>query len=149
MSDLDTPAVRRLPVVLFVCTANSARSIMAEAILRHHAGDRFEAHSCGMAPAGINPLSIEVLQERGIDTAGLRSKSTDDYLGKVPVRDAIILCDKAQLECPRLYPFAHRVFFWPFEDPAVAPPALRLQKFRAVRDAIEAQVLAWAKGAAA
>jgi arsenate reductase (thioredoxin) len=71
------------PVVLFLCTANSARSQMAEALLRKHAGDRFEVHSAGLEPAGIHPLTIQVLDEAGIDLQGQRSKSVKEYLGKL------------------------------------------------------------------
>ena len=134
-----------LPRVLFVCTGNSARSIMAEALLRHHAGDRFDVHSAGMEPKGVNPLSIKVLNEIGVETAGLSSKSTMEFLGKLRVRYAIIVCDKAQQSCPRIQPFALNTLFWPFPDPAAAEGSEeeRLAAFRDVRDQIDATITSW------
>lgn len=131
--------------VLFVCTGNSARSIMAEALLRHHAGDRYEVHSAGTEPKGVNPLALRVLEEIGVGTAGLASKSTMDFLGRVRVHDAIIVCDKAQQACPRIQPFAVRTHYWPFPDPAAATgsEADRLAVFREIRDQIDAQVRRW------
>ena len=133
------------PRVLFICTGNSARSIMAEAILRHHAGDRFEVHSAGTEPKGVNPLTIRVLKEAGIDTAGLASKNTMDFLGRVQVHHAIIVCDKAQQSCPRIQPFALRTHYWPFPDPGAAtgPEPARLEVFRDVRDQIDARIQQW------
>lgn len=140
MSATDT-----LPRVLFVCTGNSARSIMAEAILRHHAGDRFEVHSAGMEPKGVNPLTIRVLREAGFDTAGLASKNTMEFLGRTRVHHAIIVCDHAQQSCPRIQPFASRTHYWPFPDPAAATGSEedRLRVFREVRDQIDARIRAW------
>ncbi len=136
---------RKKPVVLFLCTANSARSQMAEAILRDRAGDRFDAASAGLTPTQVNPLTLRVLDEAGIDTTGLRSKSSAEFLGKVAVRFAVIVCDKAARHCPSIYPFAARTLYWPFEDPAAAEGSddQRLQKFREVRDQIAARLDAW------
>jgi arsenate reductase len=133
------------PRVLFVCTGNSARSIMAEALLRHMAGDRFEVFSAGMEPKGVNPLSIKALQEIGVDTAGLSSKSTMDFLGKVRVRYAIIVCTRAQESCPRIQPFALNTLYWPFDDPAAATGTeeQRLAEFRRVRDEIAGRIKEW------
>ncbi len=142
---------QRKPLVLFLCTANSARSQMAEAILRDRAGDRFEAASAGLTPTRVHPLTLRVLDEAGIDTAGLRSKSSAEFLGKVAVRWAVIVCDKAAQHCPRVYPFASRTLYWPFEDPAAAEGTNdeRLEKFREVRDQIASRIDAWLTGAAA
>lgn len=133
------------PLVLFLCTANSARSQMAEAILRHRAGDRFEAASAGMEPTQVHPLTLRALEEAGIDAGGLHSKHAGDFLGKVAVRHAIIVCERAQRSCPRLYPFATRVHVWPFEDPAEAEGGgeARLEKFREVRNQIAARIEDW------
>ncbi len=68
----------RKPVVLFLCSGNSARSQMAEVLLRQRAGDVFDVHSAGTEPKGVNPLTVEVLQERGIETDTLRAKGVDD-----------------------------------------------------------------------
>ncbi len=133
---------QKKPLVLFLCTANSARSQMAEAILRDRAGDRFEAASAGLSPSRVNPFTLRALDEAGIDTGGLRSKSTSEFLGKVAVRYAIIVCDKAAQHCPRIYPFASRTLYWPFEDPAAAEGTddERLEKFREVRDQIASRI---------
>jgi arsenate reductase len=134
--------------VLFVCTGNSARSIMAEALLRHRAGDRFDAHSAGMEPKGVNPLSLRVLQEAGVDTAGLTSKNTMEFLGRTRVDHAIIVCDSANKSCPRIQPFATHTHFWPFDDPAAATGSeqQRLAEFRRVRDQIDARIREWLAG---
>ncbi len=131
--------------VLFVCTGNSARSIMGEALLRHHAGDRFEAFSAGMEPKGVNPLTLRVLEEMGVSTAGLTSKSTTDFLGRMRVHHAIIVCDSARKSCPRIQPFAGRTHHWPFDDPAAATggEAERIAEFRRVRDGLDARIRAW------
>lgn len=131
--------------VLFVCTGNSARSIMAEALLRHHAGDRFDVHSAGMEPKGVSPLTLRVLEEAGVDTAGLKSKNTMEFLGRVRVHHAVIVCDKAQQSCPRIQPFAGKTHYWPFPDPAAATGTeeQRLEVFREVRDQIDARIRAW------
>lgn len=138
-------APQHKPVVLFLCTGNSARSQMAEAILRAKAGDRFEAASAGMEPKGVNPLTLRALAEVGIDTGGLYSKPSGDFLGKVAVRYAVIVCEKANQHCPRIYPFAAQTVYWPFEDPAAfeGTEEERLAKFREVRDLISARIDEW------
>jgi arsenate reductase (thioredoxin) len=131
--------------VLFICTGNSARSQMAEALLRHLAADRFDAHSAGLDPSEVHPLTHEVLGELGIDTSGLRSKSIKEYLGRVRVHQAIVVCESARQRCPSIYPFALKVHSWPFEDPAAfeGDPDERRAGFRAVRDAIRARIEDW------
>jgi len=77
---------RLKPRVLFLCTGNSARSQMAEALLRHHGGDRFEACSAGVEPrAEVHPLTLRVLNEAGIDTTGLHPKDTREFLGRARI----------------------------------------------------------------
>jgi arsenate reductase len=135
----------RKPVVLFLCTANSARSQMAEAILRHRAGDRFEACSAGLEPKTVHPLTFHVLEEVGIDTSGLHAKRVGDFLGRTTVTHAIVVCEKAQRNCPRIFPFALENAYWPFEDPVgfdgdeIAVTA----KFREVRDQIDHRIEKW------
>jgi len=143
---MDTQTQR--PRVLFICTGNSARSIMAEALLRHRAGGaagRFEVHSAGMEPKGVNPLTLRVLEEKGVSTAGLASKSTTEFLGRTRVNTAIIVCDNAQQSCPRIQPFAAETLYWPFDDPAAAvgPESDRFAEFRRVRDEIDARIQTW------
>jgi arsenate reductase len=90
--------------VLFLCTGNSARSQMAEAFLRKYAGDRFEAHSAGLEPKVINPFTIQVMQEVGIDISDQTSKGVDTYLGKVLFQYLITVCDDADKNCPTVWP---------------------------------------------
>jgi arsenate reductase len=137
--------VSRKPGVLFLCTGNSARSLMAEALLRSLAGDSFEVWSAGTAPKGVNPLTLRVLEEAQVSTAGLRSKNLSELLGRLQVEYAIIVCDAAAQQCPALHPFAQHVHRWPFDDPAGWPggPAAELAKFREVRDALRARLEAF------
>ena len=126
------------PRVLFLCTHNAARSQMAEAFLRRDGGHRFEACSAGLEPTDVHPLTRQVLAEGGVDASGLHAKGINEFLGKVSVRHAIVVCERAHARCPRLYPFASPVLFWPFEDPAEVAGSAdnRLAAFRRVRDQI-------------
>lgn len=135
----------RCPLVLFLCSGNSARSQMAEAFLRKHAGDRFEVHSAGLDPVGIHPLTIQVMAEVGINMEGHRSKSVGEYLGKIAAHFVIFVCQQAEKSCPRIWPFALQSICWPFDDPAAyeGDEETRLQKFRDVRDQIEHQIKDW------
>lgn len=133
------------PAVLFLCTGNSARSQMAEALLRHLAPGRFTVYSAGLEPKGINPLTIKVMEEIGIPLRGHFSKSLSDFLGKVPVRHAIMVCEKAEQSCPKIWPFGATVLSWPFDDPATATgnEDERLLTFRSVRDQIATKIKSW------
>ncbi|MBE02104.1 metalloregulator ArsR/SmtB family transcription factor [Marinobacter lutaoensis] len=101
--------------VLFVCTANSARSLMAEALLKHMAGDRFEVASAGTEPAGPHPMALQVLKESGIEVDGLHSKSLAD-LQEEEWDYVITLCEKAANECGSVCPSAQQIA-WDFPDP--------------------------------
>jgi arsenate reductase len=133
------------PLVLFLCTGNSARSLMAEALLRHKAGDRFEVASAGLEPKGVNPLTLRALEEVGVSTDRLRSKPTTEFLGKVKVRHAIVVCSRAQQSCPKIFPFAMDMLYWPFDDPAAAEgtEAQRLAVFRDVCGQISERLDDW------
>lgn len=133
------------PTVLFLCSHNSARSQMAEAILRWHAGDRMEVHSAGLDPQDIHHLTKVVLNEVGLDISGHRSKSVKEFLGKLSISHAIFVCEQAEARCPTIYPFALTRLSWPFEDPAAGPTELesQLKRFREIRDQIEAKILGW------
>ena len=135
------------PLILFLCTGNSARSQMAEALLRHRAGDRYEVCSAGLDPTEIHPLTLKVLAERGIDTSKLRPKSVSEFLGRAAVKQAIIVCERAQQRCPRIFPFALENLYWPFEDPAAfnGTEEQRLAKFRQVCDHINMRLEVWLK----
>jgi arsenate reductase (thioredoxin) len=104
--------------VLVVCTGNSARSIMAEALIRSRGGEAFEVHSAGTHPRGINPLTRRVLAESGIDAQWARSKSVEEYLGQ-SFDYVITVCDEARQECP-VFPGEHESLHWGYEDPALA-----------------------------
>ena len=104
--------------VLFVCTGNSARSVMAEALLRHHGRDRFEVHSAGTEPKGINPLTLRILAEAGIDATWARSKSVTEFLGQ-RFDYVVTVCDQARQSCP-VFPGVHESLHWGYEDPAEA-----------------------------
>jgi arsenate reductase (thioredoxin) len=102
--------------VLFVCTGNSARSVIAEALLRHNGGDDFEVHSAGTEPKGINPLTERVLDEAGLDHSWARSKSVSEYLGQ-SFDYVVTVCDQARQACP-VFPGVHESLHWGYEDPA-------------------------------
>ena len=133
------------PCVLFLCTHNSARSQMAEALLRRHAGDRYHACSAGTEPTDVHPMTRRVLEEVDIDTSTLRSKPLSEFLGKVAPRYAIVVCAQAAESCPRLYPFAMTVLQWPLDDPSRVQGSeeLQLAAFRRTRDEIDAKLRDW------
>ena len=132
------------PKVLFLCTGNSARSQMAEAFLRLYAGDRFEVHSAGLEPSMVNPYTIQVMEEIGMDMSAHRSKSLEEYLGKVHFAYLITVCSRAEERCP-LFPGMGVRLHWPFDDPAAVAgsEADKLAKFRQVREEIQAKIMAW------
>jgi len=135
------------PSILVLCTGNSARSQMAEALFRQHAGDRFEVYSAGTEPAErTHPLAIEALKEKGLETGGQRPKHLEEYFGHLPVHTLVIVCDGAQKTCPSVWPGIHDRLLWPFEDPAAFEGSRdeQLEKFREIRDAIEARIVEWA-----
>ena len=126
-------ADRRDPIrVLFVCTGNSARSVMAEALLRQHGGDRFEVYSAGTEPKGINPLTVRILADAGIDASDARSKSVTEFLGQ-SFDYVVTVCDEARQACP-VFPGVHESLHWGYEDPAeaVGTEEERLVVFRRV-----------------
>lgn len=104
--------------VLFVCTGNSARSLMAEGLLRQKGGPGFEAHSAGTEPRGVNPMTLRVLGEAGIDPSWARSKSVGQFLDQ-PFDHVVTVCDDAHQACPNI-PGAHQSLHWGLEDPAEA-----------------------------
>lgn len=120
--------------VLFVCTHNSARSQMAEGLLRHLAGDRFEVSSAGTEATFVRPLAIEAMRELGIDIGAHESKALDRFAGR-NFHYVITVCDSANEACP-LFPGGARRLHWSFEDPAGGDLAL----FRKVRDEIAARI---------
>lgn len=134
-----------LPRVLFLCTGNTARSQMAEAILRQRAGDRYEVHSAGLEPTEVRPETVAVLQEAGIPTEGLHSKGVDEYLGRMHINYLITVCDHAEEHCPRIWPVGGQRIFWAIDDPAAFTGSHdeRLDTFRRARDEIALLIDEW------
>src|SRR5918993_3227577 len=126
--------------VLFLCTHNSARSQMAEGLLRHRTGDRFEAHSAGTEATHVRPLAVRAMEEVGVDISGQESKTLDGYLGH-SLDYVVTVCDDANEACP-VFPGAKRRLHWSFEDPSAATGTEeeRLAVFRSVRDRIGARI---------
>lgn len=121
--------------VLILCTGNSARSQMAEGLLRHMAGDRFEVASAGTKPGSVRPEAIQAMREIGISLEGHRSKSVDEFAGK-PIDYVITVCDNAKESCP-IFPAQTSRAHWPFQDPPGPPEGTydeRMAVFRTVRD---------------
>jgi arsenate reductase (thioredoxin) len=123
--------------VLFLCTHNSARSQMAEGLLREMAGDRFEVFSAGTEKTRVQPLAIEAMREVGIDISGHRSKTLDEFAGDT-FDSVVTVCDRANESCP-IFPGATERIHWSFDDPTavVGSDEQKLRAFRTVRDAIQ------------
>jgi arsenate reductase len=136
--------------VLFVCVHNSARSQMAEALLKHVAGDRFEVESAGLEPGKLNPLAVEVMGEIGIDISQNITKSVFDFYKQGKRYDYVItVCDESQAQrCP-VFPgtTATRRIHWSFDDPASFQGSWekKLEKTRRVRDQIKQRIEIWLK----
>ena len=121
--------------VLILCTGNSARSQMAEGLLRHTAGDMFEVQSAGVSPSSVRPEAIEAMDEIGIDISKHRSKSVDEFVGQ-DFDYIITVCDNAKEACP-VFPGKARRIHKNFEDPPTASVGdhnSRMAIFRGVRD---------------
>lgn len=134
------------PLVLILCTGNSCRSQMAEALLRLHQGDRYAVASAGTDPKPeVHPLAVRVMNEIGIDISDQRPKALAEFLGRRPVRHLLIVCDRAQSTCPRVWPGAYTRDFMPFDDPASATGTddQVLDIFRRVRDEISDAMRHW------
>jgi len=126
--------------VLFICTHNSARSQMAESILRKLGGDRYEVMSAGTHPTRVNPLSLKVLGEKGYGTEGLRSKMAEEFLDR-EIDIVVTVCDNAKEACP-FFPGAARYVHRSFTDPAgeAGDEHVQLNMFRKVRNELEAWI---------
>ena len=125
--------------VLILCTGNSARSQMAEGLLRHLAGDRFEVFSAGVAPSFVRPQAIEVMSEIGIDISQHRSKSVDEFLDE-QLEYVITVCDHASRRCP-VSPAAVERIHWSIDDPVVGgSEEMQLEAFRRARDELQRRI---------
>jgi arsenate reductase len=131
--------------VLILCTGNSCRSIMAEGLVNHFLGERWEAFSAGVSPSIVHPYAIVVLQELGIDTSNFRSKSVTEFLQRDDLDLVITVCDHAKETCPLfLKPVKH--VHISIEDPVSYTNADRetaLDKFRQVRETISDKILGY------
>jgi arsenate reductase len=135
------------PLILILCTGNSCRSHLAEGILRAAAGDLFDVASAGSKPAGyVHPLSVEVMQEIGIDIGSHRSKHLEEFLS-LNVETVITVCGNADQACP-MFPGQLNRHHWGFDDPAHATGSHeeQLVVFRRVRDEIRRVFEAYAAG---
>jgi arsenate reductase (thioredoxin) len=126
--------------ILILCTGNSARSQMAESLLKHDAGDRFEVESAGTKPSAVRPEAIEAMKEIGIDISSHRSKSVDEFAGH-DFDYVLTVCDNAKESCP-IYPGHTNRLHHNFDDPAAARGSQeeRLAVFRRVRDEIRSYI---------
>lgn len=126
--------------VLFVCTHNSARSQMAEGMLRAWGGDRFEAASAGTEATAVRPEAVAAMAELGIDIGGQTSKTIERYIG-AELDWLVTVCDQARESCPTL-PGVRRQAHWSVEDPSGTPGSdeARLEKFRSARDVLAGHV---------
>jgi arsenate reductase len=131
--------------VIFLCTGNSARSQMAEAFLRSMAGEQFEVHSAGLNPQGIHPLTIQVMDEIGLDLADHQSKSVKQYLGRDHFTYLFTVCGHAEENCPQTFLSTGIHRHWDFEDPAAFKGSQEktLEKFREIRGQIQRKVEDW------
>jgi arsenate reductase len=133
--------------VLFVCTGNSARSQMAEALLRQIGRGAFETFSAGTDPRGVNPLTVRALANVGIDASAARSKSVTEFLGQ-SFDYVVTVCDRARESCP-VFPGGAESLHWGFDDPAEATgtEAERLAVFERVLGEISARLRTFAPAA--
>ena len=127
--------------VLFLCTSNSCRSQIAEGLLRHLAGDKFEVFSAGVKPTQVNPLAMKVMDEIGIDISKQRSKSVKEFLNQQFDYVATV-CDYARQTCP-VFPGKYEKIHWNLEDPAKAQGTEdeKLLIFRKIRNQIKENIL--------
>jgi arsenate reductase len=132
--------------VLILCTGNSARSQMAEGLLRHDAGDLFEVESAGTSPSSVRVEAVAVMRDLGIDISGQRSKSVLEFQGKW-FHYVMTVCDNARENCPTFFGAIKRVHH-SFDDPAAVNGSEeeRLTAFRRVRDELRADLTAFTKG---
>jgi arsenate reductase len=133
--------------VLILCTGNVARSQMAEGLLRHMAGDRFEVFSAGLLPSYVRPHAITVMNELGIDISHHRSKSLNEFF-ETPFDYVITVCDHASEQCP-IFPGPAQRIHWSIDDP-VAPGGeeAQLAAFRRARDELQERLRAFAEESA-
>ena len=132
--------------VMFVCIHNSARSQMAEELLRKLAGDRFEVESAGIEPGKLNPVVVEVLKEIGMDITGKKTQAVMDLLKQSKLYSYVItVCDETSAErCP-IFPGVAKRLHWGFTDPSKFEGTWeeKIEKTRVVRDQIKQKIQEW------
>lgn len=134
--------------VLFICTENTARSQMAEGLLRHYAGDLYEVHSAGcIRGEEVHPLAVRVMSEIGVNISDQYPKELREFWGRTHFGYQVTVCkrdEEREFNCP-IYPGMGLKLSWPFEDPRAFEGTReeRLQKFREVRDEIDARLQSW------
>jgi len=130
--------------ILILCTGNSARSQMAEGLLRSEAGDRVDVFSAGTKPSDVRPEAVQVMRELGIDISGHRSKSVDEFRGQ-EFTYVITVCDNANESCP-VFPGNTKRLHLPFDDPAAVQGTeeQRRAAFRTIRDQIRRKLIDFA-----
>lgn len=133
------------PRVLFLSTANAARSQMAEAFLRKYAGDSMEIYSAGLEPTTINPYTRQVMQEVGVSMEGQSAKDVNEYMGKLHFGYLITVCGDADKNCPTTFPGISERLHWDFEsiNSFDGPEQAKLAKFRLMRDQVDERVRTW------
>ena len=129
--------------VLFLCTHNSARSQMAEALLRHHGRGEVEVHSAGNEPGNVHPLAVRAMAESGIDISAADSKSLNQFIGQ-DFDYVITVCDRANESCP-VFPGDPKRIHWSYEDPSAVEGSEeeRLKAFRDVRNLLNMRLQNW------
>jgi len=129
--------------VLFLCTGNSARSQMAEALLRNYGGDDFEVYSAGTNPTQLHPMAVQVMQKSGIDISQQHSKHLEQFLGE-SFDYIITVCDRARDNCPTFPGDAERIH-WSFDDPAIEmdDKEAQYQLFKRVSSEISERIRTW------
>ncbi|HEV2350344.1 MAG TPA: arsenate reductase ArsC [Terriglobia bacterium] len=132
--------------VLILCTGNSARSQMAEGLLRHDAGRSYEVFSAGTKPSQVRPEAIAAMREIGIDISPQRSKSVDEFAGQ-EFDCVITVCDHARESCP-VFPVGTKRIHWSVEDPAAVTgsESEKLAAFRHIRDGLRARLRDFVRG---
>lgn len=132
--------------ILFICVHNSARSVMAEALLNHFCGEVFHAESAGLEPGKLNPFAVEALSEIGLDVSDKQPQSVQAVLDRGEKWDyAVTVCSESESEgCP-IFPGDTKRLHWPFPDPSQfeGDDGMRLSRTRAVRNLIRDKIEAW------
>lgn len=131
------------PVVLFLCTRNAARSRMAEGLLRHVAGDRYDVHSAGIVAGELHPLAVRAMAEIGIDISRQRAKAARPLLGRLPAFFLIVVCGDD--DAPTAWPNILSRDIWPLADPVAAEGTEeeKLDAFRGTRDELKRRIEDW------